>query len=172
MRFQRGRNGSAFFCQSRNRPNGDIQIKMSTPRQPYLNSNLTYPNLNKMSNVLSFPKLKTVNNLLTLPNINLLRCVKTVKICDATLIPWSRTFSCWKSLQWQRRLGKLGLAMPTKEMDSFVAWAQGDRMSLWKNRPKCGPIHFLSKLMHNFNVGKCSPKCSGLLLQFKKGCPK
>jgi hypothetical protein len=33
----------------------------------------------------------------------------------------------------------------------------GDQMSLLKNRPKCGPTHFLSKLIHNFYRGKKLP---------------
>jgi hypothetical protein len=31
-------------------------------------------------------------------------------------------------------------------------------MSLWKIRPKCSPTHFLSKLIHNLDFGKSSPK--------------
>jgi hypothetical protein len=27
-------------------------------------------------------------------------------------------------------------------------WIQGDRTSLWNNRPKCSPAHFLSPSMH------------------------
>jgi hypothetical protein len=30
---------------------------------------------------------------------------------------------------------------------------QGDQMRLWKNRPKCSPTRFLSKLLYNFHRG-------------------
>jgi hypothetical protein len=35
---------------------------------------------------------------------------------------------------------------------------QGDQMSLWQKRPKCGPTHFLSKWVQNINLGKSRPK--------------
>jgi hypothetical protein len=31
---------------------------------------------------------------------------------------------------------------------------QSDQMSLWKNRPRCSPNHFVSKLLHYFYFGK------------------
>jgi hypothetical protein len=40
------------------------------------------------------------------------------------------------------------------------SWTSG-QMSLWKNRPKCGPIHSLSKLMHNLNRETKEPKNVG-----------
>jgi hypothetical protein len=39
-----------------------------------------------------------------------------------------------------------------------VGIKQGDQMSLWKNRSKCCPTHFLSKLIHNLYFGKSSRK--------------
>jgi hypothetical protein len=35
-----------------------------------------------------------------------------------------------------------------------VTWQQGDQMSLWKNHPKCSPIHFLPELVQNLKCGK------------------
>jgi hypothetical protein len=34
-----------------------------------------------------------------------------------------------------------------------VGFWQGDQMSLLQNRPKCGPTHFLLKLLFNFYPG-------------------
>jgi nicotinamidase-related amidase len=45
---------------------------------------------------------------------------------------------------------------------------QGDQMSLWKSRPKCGPNKFLS----NFACGKKCPTNSGYFSNFQKNCPK
>jgi hypothetical protein len=41
-------------------------------------------------------------------------------------------------------------------------------MSLLKNRPKCSPAHFLSKLIHNFYRGKLYPKNVGFFFTFLK----
>jgi hypothetical protein len=37
-------------------------------------------------------------------------------------------------------------------------WLQGDQMSLWKNRPKSSPTHFLSLLMHKLKSGIKMPQ--------------
>jgi hypothetical protein len=45
---------------------------------------------------------------------------------------------------------------------------QGDQMSLLKNRPKCSPTNFLTKLMHYLYHGKSSPKLWATFVIFKK----
>jgi hypothetical protein len=46
----------------------------------------------------------------------------------------------------------------------------GDQISLWKNRPKCGPNHFLSKLINYFFCGKKWPKNRATYVIYKN-CP-
>jgi hypothetical protein len=47
-----------------------------------------------------------------------------------------------------------------------VVSVQGDQMSLLKIRPKCSPIHFLPKSMHNLTVGKSIPKIRATFVIF------
>jgi hypothetical protein len=51
------------------------------------------------------------------------------------------------------------------------AASQCDQMSLWKNRPKCIPIHFLSTTMHSYKRGKSGSKmCATFVIT--KNCPQ
>jgi hypothetical protein len=59
-----------------------------------------------------------------------------------------------------------------KKMYLYMSWSQGDQMSLWRNRPKCCPRLFLSKVLHNLNSLKSSPKMRAIFCNFQSNCPK
>jgi hypothetical protein len=48
---------------------------------------------------------------------------------------------------------------------------KGDQTSLLKNRLKCGPTHFLSKLQYDFYRGKSIPKIMVTFYVFSKKLP-
>jgi hypothetical protein len=60
--------------------------------------------------------------------------------------------------------------IPTHDVITVVT--QGDQMGLWKNRPKCSPPHFLSKLTHYFHRAKRSPRIYATWVTSKKLPPK
>jgi hypothetical protein len=73
------------------------------------------------------------------------------------------TLSCkWDSVSsWMRIVSVADIsvyAWPFLERLIHGDNLQGDRMRLWKNRPKCSPKHFSSKLMHNFFPWKRVPQ--------------
>jgi hypothetical protein len=53
----------------------------------------------------------------------------------------------------------------------WVGDNQGDRMSLWKNRPKCSPTHFGQNQRKTSTVEEKVAQKWGLFLQLSKICP-
>jgi hypothetical protein len=72
-------------------------------------------------------------------------------------------------MESKRNGGKIAQGM-SPQISTYTEYCgmQGDQMSLLKNRPKCSPIHLMSKLMHNLKRGKSSPKILATSLIFKK----
>jgi hypothetical protein len=54
----------------------------------------------------------------------------------------------------QEKSGNPGRKLEIPTLQSMAAPKQGDQMSLEKNRSKRCPNPFLSKLIHNFSLGK------------------
>jgi hypothetical protein len=66
-----------------------------------------------------------------------------------------------EGLQWH--------LMPTNLLmySCHAPHTQVDQMSLLKNRPKCSPTHFMSKLIQNFYRGKKLAKNRGSFCRFE-----
>jgi hypothetical protein len=74
--------------------------------------------------------------------------------------PWSLHAYAWRSHQYKSSETESGIEnrgeflRATGNMISAGVSNQGDQMSVRKNRPKCSPTDFLSKLIHNYFHGK------------------
>jgi hypothetical protein len=88
------------------------------------------------------------------------------------IVTASRSTPRWRERDW--RFGKytyMYLIQTISKLQLESRLGSGWPKEFVKNRPKCSPTYFLSKLMHTFNSGKSSPKIRAISVIFKN-CPK